>query len=236
MTMLFSCAIKDKIIMSVDSAELLEYSSGEREYRECLKARSIDNLGCIGTWGARDHNKIFQFLDSLSDLSEDIDGLADSVENYLKTEYKPKELNLDDVGYHISGFNPKGEPRLHHIFWGFDVPRPHSQKEREYKKYNHSPPENEIQFLYNGRNELADTVINNLLKEIEKGQSSRIDIKNIVDLIKLASLISRFSAEITKEVSPPFHYFLISQGNKINQIERDSLCPLTEKEIDRLLA
>lgn len=230
--MLYSFASKERIIMAVDSAETREHSSGQKEYHICLKSKTFPNIGCISTWGARDHNKIFEYLESKK--INDIDDLACVVDDYLRNHYKPHELNLDDVGYHVAGFNSKNECRLYHIVYGFDRPRLPNQKERKYGKYDHSPSEGKVCFLYNGRNELAQSVIQHFLEEIKKEQSSRLDIKNPTDLVKLADLITRFSAEITKEISPPFHIYLISSDKSIKKITNNNICPLTEEKIAEL--
>jgi hypothetical protein len=165
-----------------------------------------------------------------------VDQLADLVADYLKTEYKPHEIDSGEVGYHVAGFNPQGEPRLHHIFWGFDLPRRANQKVREYRKQVLSPPEGEVQYLYNGRNDLVDPLMHHFLDKIINDPSFRIDIKTTEGLIKLADLVIRFSAEITNEVAPPFHFFLMSPGNIIRHKINGSRCPLTENEIDELMS
>lgn len=232
MTMLYSCASKDRIITAVDSAEVREYSSGEKEYVICSKSKFFENIGYVGTWGARDHNRIFEFLDKKINTCSDVDDLANIVNKYLTKHYKPHEMGLGSVGYHVAGFNSKKESRLYNIFWGFDAPRPPDQTERKYGKNDHSPAIGATSFLYNGRNDIAHFIIQVFLGELQKNQSSRLDINNPVDLVKLADLITRFACEITYDVSPPFYIYVISPENRIENIKNVNLSPLTGDAIN----
>lgn len=236
MTILYSFASKERIIMAADSAKVREYTSGEREYHVCTKSYQYKKIGCLCTWGVRDHNEINDFVyPKLNSEINNVDELADVVDDYLRNHYKAKENNLDDVGYHVAGFNSDKECRLYHIFWGFDRPRPQDQKERKYEKYDHSPPDGKVFFLFNGRNELAEVVIKNFWAELQNYKSSRYDIKNPVDLVKFSDLVTRFCSEITKDVAPPFYYYLISPENEIELIKNESMTPLKENEIKEKL-
>jgi len=227
MTMLYSFGSKEILIMAADSAERRDYSSGEIEYVTCTKSFAYENIGCLSTWGARDHNRIYEFLGpKINSTVTDVDSLADEVFHYLTKEYKPHALGFGDVGYHVGGFSSNGECRLFHVFWGFDRPRPYDQKRPGYKKKGHSPSRENVVFLYNGRNELAEMVVRYFLREIENKGSSCLEMTNRVHLVKLADLVTRFSAEISKDVGLPFSYHLVSPENIITTLKNASLCPL----------
>ena len=236
MTIVFSGVLPDLIVMTVDSAVALDFEDS-REYETGRKSYFVPGVGNVTTWGARNCNLIGDFLDKkkISSGTHSVDELADLVEQYLIKEYRPHELNLDDVGYHVAGFNRQREPRLYHIFWGFDRPRPVNQTCRKYEKYDHSPSLGTISYLYNGRNDLAEIVVRTLLAEVRKGLDMRFDPRTHEGLICLGDLVVRFAAEITPEVGSPFLTYLISPHNKAVTIRNDSICPINPQIISQKL-
>jgi hypothetical protein len=236
MTIVFSGVFDKLIVMTVDSAVTLDFN-GTREYETGRKSYFYSGVGNVTTWGARDQNFIGKFLDSqnINSSTHSVEELTNLVEQYLKKEYRPHELALGDVGYHIAGFNRKREPRVYHVFWGFDRPRKESQTCREYKKYDHSPPSGGITYLYNGRNDLADTVVHTLLNQVTQGTAMCFDPRTCEGLVRLGDLIVRFAAEITPEVGPPFYTYLISPPNKVIKIKNDTICPINMQVISRKL-
>ncbi len=223
--------------MTVDSAVTKEFGNS-REYELGRKSYFFDRVGCVTTWGVRDANKIGSYLDKLGISPErhSVVELADFVFTYLTEEYKPHELNFDDVGYHVAGFDRNGQARLFHIFWGFDRPRPPEQTHREYKKYDHSPSAGDMFFLYNGRNDLAHMMIYTLLGQIVKGAPIRFDIGHPVGLSSLGDFVARFAGELTPEVGPPFLTYLISPNNNAVRIQNNSFSPLGQEEIIKKLS
>jgi hypothetical protein len=181
MTIVFSCVSHKLIAMTVDSTVILDFDDGHREYSTGRKAYLLDGVGCIATWGVRDGNRLGDYLQkqNISAATHSVTDLADLVYSYLTTEYRPKDRGFDDVGYHISGFDQSGNARIYHVFWGFDRPRPPDQLERRYNKNDHSPNRNNIQFVYNGRNDLAETVVITLLGQISAGNVLRFDTSSI---------------------------------------------------------
>jgi len=236
MTIVFSGVLPNLIVMTVDSAVVLDYKDS-REYKTGRKSYVVSGVGNVTTWGARDCNRIGEFLDKqkIPSKTHPVEELADLVEQYLKKEYRPHELELDDVGYHVAGFNRKREPRLYHIFWGFDRPRPVNQPRREYKKCDHSPSLGEINYLYNGRNDLAETVVRTLLNEVGTGAGMRFDPRTHEGLVRLGDLVVRFAAEVTPEVGPPFFTYLISPLNKVVTIKSEGICPINPQIISEKL-
>ena len=237
MTIAFSGASPSLIVMTVDSAVVNDFAD-HREYEKGRKAYCFQGVGCVTTWGERVGNCIGLFLDgkNISSKTHSVEELADLVDQYLRNEYRPHDGDPSDVGYHVAGFNQNQEPRLYHIFWGFDRPRPANQTCRKYQKYNHSPCPDKINYLYNGRNDLADIVVNKLIDEIQSGADMRFDPRTDEGLVRLGDLIVRFAAEITKEVGKPFFTFLISRLNKIVYIENDGVvCPINQQEISQKL-
>lgn len=236
MTIVFSGVLPKLIVMTVDSAVVLGFE-GSREYETGRKSYFVPGVGNVTTWGARDCNRIGDFLDKqkISSGTHSVEELADLVEQYLIKEYRPHELNLDDVGYHVAGFDRQREPRLYHIFWGFDRPKPAGQIHQEYRRHDHSPSPSEIPYLYNGRNDLAETVVSTLLTEVRRGVGMRFDPRTYEGLVRLGDLVVRFAAEVTPEVGPPFFTYLISPLNEAVTIRNDGLCPINRQIISQKL-
>jgi hypothetical protein len=89
--------------------------------------------------------------------------------------------------------------------------------------------------LYNGRNDLAETVIHALLDEVKQATAMRFDPRTCEGLVRLGDLIVRFAAEVTQEVGPPFFTYLISPSNKAVTIKNDNVCPIDLKIISQKL-
>ncbi len=193
MTVVLSIAASDMMITAVDSAVTRDFGDS-REYEQGRKSFKFPGVGCVTTWGSRDGNQIGNFLErKIVELNHpSIEDLVDLTQKYLKTEYKPDTLGLDDIDYHVSGFDRNSNPRLFHIFWGFDRPRPANQITREYKICDHSPQQQGMYFLYNGRNDLASMVINTLLREISNGGDTKLNLRNLLDRV----LVSRSNPQV----------------------------------------
>lgn len=250
MTIAFCGAYAPLIVMTVDSVETLDFE-GERAYKsEVRKAYPFPGVGCVTTWGSREGNRIEEYLSkqNISPNTHSVDDLANTVFNYLIGEYKPHESNRDDVGYHVAGFDRNGAARLYHVVYGIQRPGPMNQSQAYYPPVDHSPPtDGGIQFLYNGRNDLADSLIQPLLAEISKdaearrrdptytGKVSRFYSLTPERLAYLGDLVARFAAEITNEVGPPFYTFLISPHNQIRWVKNVSTCPINPDEVSRIL-
>ncbi len=234
MTMVFSAvsAHLNLIVMTVDSAVTVDFEDS-REYKTGNKSYFVPEVGCVTTWGARDHNRIGDFLakQKVSPESHSINELAALVNKYLTEEYRPHELNLDDVGYHVAGFDRDARARLFHIFWGYDRPRPPKQVSQKYEKYDHTPPPEGIALLYNGRNDLAEVVVHTLIAQINSGNVTRFDLATPVGLACFGDFVARFAAESTPEVGPPFITYLISPRNEAVRIINDTFCPIDTGEV-----
>jgi hypothetical protein len=230
MTIIFTAVTPSMIVMTADSAVTLFFQD-RREYEEGTKLYAFPGIGSLATWGARDGNQLGMWLrEHVREGHHPIDALAGSVYYYLSHVYQPGERDADDVGYHIAGF-VDGRPRLFHAFYGFDRPRPANQTERAYKLYDHSPGGRGVEMLYNGRNDLADTVVANLLAQIRQGGDVRYDIQNPVGLIQFCDFVARFAAELTPEVGPPITTVIISHRNQIARLVNESFVPLQSEQI-----
>lgn len=233
MTLVFSNNSPDLLVMSADSAITLEFSD-HKEYDASSKSLKYPGIGCITTWGERSGNRLGDFLDGrrISADSHSVADLADITYRYLTEEYRPHEYGLGEVGYHVGGFDRQGQPRLYHIFWGFDRPRQPEQTSPKYERYDHT----ESAFLYNGRNDLADTLVNLLIRQVQAGREVRFDLARRLGRVKFCDFVTRFAAEITPEVGPPFFYHLIFPDNSIETLRNDSFSPLElpPKILDKL--
>lgn len=232
MTIVLSIAAPDMILMAADSAVTLDFGDS-RGYEQGRKSYCFPGTGCVTTWGARDGNQIGRFLDQeLAKFDHPSVKVLESLTyEYLTKEYRPNEIELDDVGYHVSGFDNNAVPRLSHVFWGFDRPRNPNQLIREYKKQNHSPGIGEWCFLYNGRNDIAETVINLLLREVACGGDIKFKISDPIDRVLFADFILRFSSEITLQVGPPFFYYVISKTNDVTILRNNDLTSINRSYV-----
>jgi len=121
MTIAFSGISHRLIVVTVDSAVTLQFCS-HREYQKGRKVFFYEGVGCVATWGARVRNNIDRYLGQfrISPETHSIEDLRALVKQYLKGEYRPHEEGLDDVGYHVAGFDKKGNPRFYHEVWGWE--------------------------------------------------------------------------------------------------------------------
>ncbi len=224
------------IVMAVDSAVTLAFESNS-EYTTGRKAYFFPGVGCVTTWGARDNNNIGNYLErkSISSKKYTIEDLSNIVYEYLINEYRPQKLGFDDVGFHVGGFDKHSRARLFHIFWGFDRPKPPDQIEQKYAIHDHSPQKEKIQFLFNGRNDLATIVINTLLNELKKGGNSHYSLNTLNNIVCFSDFVLRFGTEITPEVGLPFITHLISKTNKSEIVKNHNLSPINPDEISEAL-
>jgi len=239
MTVVFSGVLPHLhlIVMTVDSAVARDFKDSPREYTTGQKCYPVPGVGYVTTWGARDHNRIGEFLEKqeVSPDSHSVNDLADLVNQYLTEKYRPHKLNLDDVGYHVAGFDREDRARLYHVFWGRDLPRRENQIHQEYKMYDHSPHPGEFMLLYNGRSDLAEVAVNTLLEQARMGKEIRFDLATPVGLACFGDFVVRFAAELTPEVTPPFLTYLISSRNKAKRVINDKFCPIDRDEISQRL-
>lgn len=237
MTMVFSAVCPYLIVMTADSAVTLDFTD-HREYKTGRKSYYFPGVGGVMTWGARDHNRIGEFLDRqrISPERHSIDDLAHLVYQYISEEYRPQELNLDDVGYHVAGFDEAENARLYHVFWGFDQPKRPEQIIQEFKWNDHSPPNSGLTLLYNGRNDLAHVVVYTLFNQITSGNSTRFDLATPLGLVCFSDFVVRFASEITPEVAPPFITYLISPRNEATWIKNDNLRPISQDKVAKMLS
>jgi hypothetical protein len=233
MTVVLSISRSDMIIMAADSVVVFDFGDSREYMLDRRKAYMYPGVGGVTTWGSRDGNKIGQFLDSALENTHNpnVTDLANLTFEFLTNEYRPDELNLDSVGYHVAGFNSNQEPKLYHVFWGYDRVNSKRKDKREYKCNDHSPSNGEISFVYNGRNDLAETVIKTFLSEVESGADTKLNIESQFDLILLADLTLRFSSEITPQVGPPFIFYLLNRQNKSQLLRNNHLCPINHEQV-----
>jgi hypothetical protein len=228
MTIVFSVAALDIICMTADSAIMLDIVYAAREYETGAKSFAVPGVGCVTTWGDMVHNRIARFLSeqNVTPTTHSVHELALLVQKYLAEAYRPHEFGTE-VGYHVAGFDRDGCPQLFHIFYGFDRPRPPEQNEMKYEMYRHSPQPNSVQFLNNGREEFADTVVTTFLGQLQAGNALHTRFAGKAGLVALGDLVVRFAAELTPEVGPPFVTRIINPKNEIANLRNDSLCPVS---------
>lgn len=236
MTIVFSAVSPlEFILMSVDSAVTVEFTEQDkREYQEGVKVYRFPGLGCVGLWGAMTGNRVGEFLagHDVSPSSHSVVDVANLVNEYLKEEYRPHERGVGEVGYHVAGYDSDHRPRLYHIFYGFDRPRPPGQKEPHYAYYPHADPPDKFHFMYGGRNDLVDMVVRKQIHEIEQGHDVRYDVRTGVGLVSFGDFVLRFGAEVTREVGPPFRTHIISPKNNVAEFTNHTFCPVPRAAVE----
>jgi hypothetical protein len=222
--------------MSTDSAVTMDFGDSF-EYKTGRKAYCFPGVGCVTTWGTRDANNIGEFLQSknLTRKITSVDELAELVKFYLTNIYKPHELDLDDVGYHVCGFKKPGIPCIYHVFWGFDRPRKPEQVTRNYKLMDHSSFGDNPLFLYNGRNDLAEIMIKILLSQIYNNFEIQFNLNSITSIVSFSDFIMRFASELTPEVGPPFITHILSQQNQVITLRNERFSPMNLEMIEKKL-
>ena len=203
MTVVLTVGSPFGIVMAADSAVVHDFDNGVREYHTGRKLWHVPTIGFISTWGARDSNGIGRHLsEQWSNVgSRTIGDLARSVHSYLVTEYRPDELGLQDVGYHIAGVTRDGAPAVYHSY--FNTPRNVSS----FGNYDFQligPKIPETQFLYNGRNDIAHNIVITLINEARLGKDPRFRGESLAEIAHLAHFVLRVATEITPSVSPPY--------------------------------
>jgi hypothetical protein len=225
MTIVFSIAFQDLIIMTADSC-VTEYSENSvtTNFTIGRKAYNYPGVGCVTTWGARDQNLIGRYLETkrISPDNHSVEDLANIVNEYLTKEFRPDELNTDMVGYHVSGFTKEGKPKLFHIFWDYDRPLRLEQKYPEYKFQDHSPSPGKVVYLYNGRNDVVEYALHDNLYKIKTGEKTDYLFRTLDNIVSFSDYAVRLGANITPEVGPPFITYLISPKNETVMIRNDN--------------
>ncbi len=226
MTILVSTVTRELIIMLSDSVITTTHFQEDGnyfvEYEESSKYYKFPGIGCITTWGDQTYNQLGRFLQGhpISKDTHTIVDLANLVLNYLNDIF-PKDLNLE-IGFHVGGFDRDKCPRLFHVFWGYDRPRPPDQEAPGVHLYDHS----DWVFLYNGRNDLAHSVIATLYNEIINRNEIRFELSTAIGRISFCDFIARFAAEMTPQVGPPFVINLVFSDNNIERVVNPSLNPI----------
>lgn len=229
MTILVSSVSPSIIVMLTDSVvtttHFQEEGGSYDEYNLDSKSYPFPGNGCITTWGDRTNYRFGQYMykQKISPLSHSVQELKELVYKYISDEYSKE----DELGFHIGGFDRAGNPSLFHVFWGYDRPRPPDQIEPTLHCYDHS----DSAFLYNGRNDLADVVINALEAQIRTGKELRFNINSPIGRISMCDFIARFASEITPQVGPPFIINLIFPDNTIDQIKNQTISPINLQSI-----
>lgn len=170
MTLVLSLIHPNAIIMASDSRKIehstrIDFHTSKPieetkvQASETNKLFLVSGVGCVTMWGDITRVKIGSYIRSITNQLKGPDHLAEKIFDYLREEVSPE--NDGDLGFHIGGFKPDGTKALFHVFFGSDIgpdvdPR---SNPRKLKKYDHS----NTLAVYNGKHELADTIIKFLL-------------------------------------------------------------------------
>jgi hypothetical protein len=234
----FTSVTPQFICMTADHAVTKIFNQQEREYDTGRKLYPYPGIGCVTTWGTRDHNAVQEYLDGLHlERGRDtISELVVAVDTFLRRVYRPHHHRYDDVGYHVAGFDRERTPQLYHVFWGFNRPKNPRQIRRKYKTARYRYEDLVVPlFLYNGRNDIADNVVRSLLNEMRTENVANQDFSYSVTVARFGDFVARFAAELTQEVGPPFETAIISVDNEIEVVSNNSFAPLDDKILELTL-
>lgn len=232
MTVVVTIARPFAIVAASDSA-VKEEIGGEVAYSTGAKGFKLDGIGVVTTWGARDGNNVGAYVHSLAGdrAVRTVSELGARIRQYLEHDYGPRERNAPDVGYHVAGFEG-GVPTVYHIFWnapGEDRPAGGAYETQLYR------PEAGIFALYNGRDDLARSVMDALLRQFQRGERLPLRLGNALGMVGLAHLVLRFARELTFDVGPPFLAHVIDESNSITTIRLPEWQPVGDPEFGELL-
>jgi len=226
-TIVFTFASPAFIVMANDSAVTKTFSDSPPEYSAGRKHFASDGVGVVTMWGARDGNRLVATLTDERILAEThtVESLAHRVQRYLIETYEPHDGPRDDTGYHVGGYMPDGTPRLFHIFWNAHGSGNAASNWGAYTFEIHTPPANVAGFLYNGRHDIVNAVIQPFIAELNRSGSSAFPMTPI-GMCRLAHFVLRVGAELTPEVAPPFWIHVLSPKRRCISERADSLSPL----------
>jgi hypothetical protein len=136
---------------------------------------------------------------------------------------------MGDVGYHIGGFTSAREARLYHSYWNTRMAAEGGTKELGYRLETHIPPRRNTIFMYNGRDDLAKTVIDTLFDQLRLGRPVRIK-RSFAGFTALCNFVLRFATEITPQVGPPFITHIINRDRAIRSHSSKDMTPLSDAD------
>ncbi len=213
--MIVMCADSRKTVWStqVDYYTLLPTGKQTIEYASMTKVFPVPGVGCITLWGevTRAEDGFPYFLQGHLSQVRTIEDSRTLVDHYLRHDLRADEGG-EDVGFHIGGFMPGGIPKLYHVFYGWDRPRPEGQAP-DYRSYDHS----DFLALYNGRNDFVDPIMK-LLVELQEQVGVPIFEDDPVQRIALADFVTRYISRFTPEVGGEICTVLIEPNNVIISI------------------
>ncbi len=194
MTMIISIVHKNKIFMGADSRLTIHgttITDGEekqfQEYELYTKLHEFDENICITMWGdlTRIPNVLFNKIREEGQVFSNPAEAADYFERFLNDEvdYKTQE----EIGFHIGGFDVKGKPMLHHVFYGINVElsRGGRSDKPEIRNHDHS----NYLALYNGKYDITAKILNFMKEYSEEFSYDWYESMNSEDLRKFITLL-----------------------------------------------
>jgi len=233
MSVVFSVVGARCIVMSASAST--DISGQPQAKASTARAYVCEGVGCVTIWGAPEGDSLVTVLrgKELVPFNCSIYQLSDLVFDYLVDELQPAERGLGEVGYHVGGYDDKGEPFLSCIFWGLDRHSTEPQNGPEYTKQDHSPQPDARTILYDGRNDLVWIAISTFLGQLQRGMPVRHDLDSVAGTAWLADFVCRFAAEVTPEVCPPIATHILWPNRASMQVNNSSLAALDPNEISK---
>ena len=230
MTVVFSGGSDSYLVMANDCAIVNDFPDGRVEYATGGKFFLRNGVGVVTMWGARDGNRLISHLNAqeLSGDKHSVEDLAQIVHHYLTDSYRPHIDSTADTGYHVGGFTPDGQLRLYHIYW--NVGRSEENQRPHWGSYAlefRQPPPGLTGFMFNGRHDLVSNLMQSLINEVARSKLANFPFTP-AGVSRLAHFILRASAEITKEVSPPFLVHILSPSRRCITVRVDAVIPSTD--------
>ncbi len=221
--MIISMPHPQMIVMTADSRKQtistpVDYETFEPigeptvEYSSMTKVFPVPGVGCVTLWGevTRAERGFPAYLTTHVDEVSHVMDLRDLTERYLRDELRAEE-DGQDIGFHVGGFMDRS-PKLYHVFYGWDRPRPEGQ-EPDYRSYDSS----DALALYNGRNDFVDSIVK-LLVQLQSQVGVAVFEHDPVQRMILADFVTRYISAFTPDVGGEIHTVLITPANKLLHI------------------
>jgi hypothetical protein len=239
MTVIISFPHPKMIIMAADSKRKLDVTRRDFdlrpleehvEYDDMTKVFPVPGIGCVTLWGYVNYAEegFPAYLEKNISHIQNIEDLRHLVETYLRHDLQADDPG-EEIGFHVGGFTPHGEPRLYHIFYGRDRP----SSEGEIPDF-HSYPSHDRLALYNGRNDFVSPIMN-LLTSLQTQVGISVFNDDSVQRIILADFLTRYISSLTLDVGGEIHTMLIRPDNSIFWVRNEKHLIIPREELTSLL-
>jgi hypothetical protein len=213
MTLVQTTPTEDAIYVTVDSANTIE-SNGKTWVIPESKTFLRPGAGLVVVYGnlGSGRNHLRKWWSDNGFKFASFEDLHDAVMLYILEE--APYLESFDFGYHVAGYSKDKVPCLYNIWVA-------NSGEHQTADHRQKAP-NVIEFVYNGRHDLAHPQVTAFLRRAAIGRY-RYDVPTPRGIIAVEHDVVRSVARISKDVAGPFFTYVIRPDNSIKSIRLNSL-------------